>query len=489
MQKKEYIYVLNDDGTPLMPTVRKQHVNRLLKTHQAHVVCDVPYTIQLDYHSPGLTQPLYGGIDPGRTNIGAAVTDEKGNTVYSSKVTTTNKDIKKHMTQRKEHRQASRRGERLARKRLAKKHNTLSEKLDNGRKLPGCEETLAVKDIINTEARFNNRKKRNLLTPTVRQLILTHINLVKKICSILPVTDWTMEMNKFAFMKLEDDSVRGTDFQNGRMKTYASVYDYVDALQKGTCRFCNEKIEHHHHIIPRSKGGSDLPENIVGLCLSCHEKLHTGKITTELIGVYKKYAGTSALNQAIPYIMKELQTLFGERHVYGCTGYETKSLRDNLGLGKDHDIDASVISVSNRNVETIILSNNTYSIKQFRRHNRALIKFQRERIYYLNGKSICKNRHKRFEQEDDSLDEIRQRYGESITGQLTVKKSVRGYNDMNRIMPGAIFYHNNERHVLSGTLTNGKYYRDINDTKEKKTNYPARDCIITRQNTGLVYVL
>ena len=325
---QDYIYILNDDGRPLMPTKRRQHVNRLLKTHQAHVVSEVPYVVRLDYHSPGITQPLHGGTDPGRTNIGEGVIDDAGNVVYRAVVASRNKDIHGLMMDRKEHRQASRRGERLARKRLAKKHDTLSTKLGEGRLLPGCETPVPVKDIINTESRFNHRKReQGYLTPTVRHLIDTHVNIVKKICSILPVTDWTMEMNKFAFMQMEDGTVRGIDLQNGRMKGYPSVNAYVYAMQEGKCRCCGGKIEHYHHIVPKSKG----------------------------------------------------------------------------------------------------------------------------------GKKVCCNRHKRFEQKTDSLEEFREKHSEQDVSRLTVKPSVRRYNDRNRIMPGAIFCFNGERHVLSGTLTNGNY--------------------------------
>ena len=44
-----------------------------------------------------------------------------------------------------------------ARKRLAKKHDT-DRDFPDGRLLPGYDEPVMLKDIINTEARFNNRK-------------------------------------------------------------------------------------------------------------------------------------------------------------------------------------------------------------------------------------------------------------------------------------------------------------------------------------------
>lgn len=222
--------------------------------------------------------------------------------------------------------------------------------------------------------------------------------------------------------------------------------------------------------------------------MSCHRKIHKGLITLDLDGVFKKYAGASVLNQAIPYIMKELKEIFGPEHVRECTGMETKELREYMSCKKDHDIDALVIAAKGSGIDKIHMIDHCYDIRQYRRHDRAGIKAQTERSYYLEGKKVCCNRHKRFEQKTDSLEEFRENHSEQDVSRLTVKPSVRRYNDRNRIMPGAIFCFNGERHVLSGTLTNGNYYRAADDTKKKKTNYPASGCLIVRKNTGLVYI-
>ena len=216
-----YIYVLSRDGSPLMPTLRRHHVEKLLRRGKARVVEHVPFIIQLMYDSPWVTQPLYGGTDPGRTNSGNAVIDGKGTVVYKDHVTTRNKEIAKLMAERKRHRMASRRGERLARKRLAKRLGTTMKAVLE-RVLPGCGGPVKVEDIINTEARFNNRSRpKGWVTPSVKQLIRTHVNMVRRIRKYLPVDSWTLEVNKFAFMQLDDGSVCGTDFQNGKLRATA----------------------------------------------------------------------------------------------------------------------------------------------------------------------------------------------------------------------------------------------------------------------------
>ena len=183
-----YIYVQASDGTPLMPTKRKQHVQKLLKHGKARVIEHVPFVIRLKYKGPKNVQPLYGGTDPGRTNIGNSVMTSDGTVVYKDHVETRNKEITKLMVGRRGFRQASRRGERLARKRLARRLGTTMKHLLE-RKLPGYGEgVVKVKDIINTEARFNNRKRpKSWITPSVRQLVQTHVNMVRRIRKFLPV--------------------------------------------------------------------------------------------------------------------------------------------------------------------------------------------------------------------------------------------------------------------------------------------------------------
>lgn len=196
-------YVLDNQGNPLMPTKRLGRVRHLLREGKAKIARYTPFTIQLKYESTHFVQDLYVGIDPGRTNIGLAVVNGKGEVFYAANVTTRNQEIPKLMTDRAQHRKASRRGQRLVRKRLAKRNNTLTE-FPNGRKLPGYKDgNMAVKDIINKESRFNNRKRSaRWLTPTANQCVRTHINLAKHINHFLPIKSWTMEYNKFAFMQL-----------------------------------------------------------------------------------------------------------------------------------------------------------------------------------------------------------------------------------------------------------------------------------------------
>lgn len=66
-----YVYVLDPDGKPMMPTTRFGKVRRMLRSGEAKAVTTRPFTIRLTYWpKTHETQPVVAGFDPGRTNIG-----------------------------------------------------------------------------------------------------------------------------------------------------------------------------------------------------------------------------------------------------------------------------------------------------------------------------------------------------------------------------------------------------------------------------------
>lgn len=495
-----YVYVLDQEGRPLMPTSRFGKVRRMLKTGQARAVSTLPFTIRLTYRTKTQErQAVVAGMDPGRTNIGLAAVREDGTCLYQAHCTTRNKEIAKLMSDRLASRRASRRGERLARKRLAKRLHTTAKKLLD-RILPGCREPLAVKDIINTEARFNNRlRPQGWLTPSATQLLRTHLNLIKKMQEILPVSDVVMELNRFAFLQLDQLGVRKKeiDFTHGPLYGTDGLHAAVRELQQDRCLLCKEEgIEHFHHIIPRSRRGSDTLANLAGLCKKCHELVHKNTEAADRLrerknGLEKRYGGTSVLNQIVPALIEKLGRRF-PGHTFATTGWQTKQFREEHGLEKDHAVDAYCIAASILQLSVLDLAVESYEILQFRRHSRANIHHQTERTYLLDNKAVAKNRRKRMDQKTDSLQEWYEdavtRYGEKqadrLRSRLTVKKSTRYYNSKGRLLPGTVFSYEGKRYVLTGQLTGGTYYRAY---RQGKKNFPAKKVHILCQNEGLVY--
>lgn len=381
------VYVLDSSEAPLMPTTRYGKVRRMLKSVRAVVVCTKPFTIRLTYKpETAITQPITLGIDPGRTNIGLAAVDDAGRCFYAVKCETRNKQIPKLMEERAAHRRSSRRGERLARKRLAKKLGTTTRFL-NGRMLPGYKKPVMLKDIINTESRFNNRHRpEGWLTPTVTQFLRTHLNLVNRVCRLLPVTRIAIELNRFAFMAMDNPSIKHWQYQRGPLHGYHGIREALEDIQDGTCLLCKSSIEHDHHIVPQSKGGSNTLVNIAGLCTHCHVLVHTdeeaaAKLAKIKAGQNKKYHALSVLNQIMPQLLNKLELRYpGQTFV--TTGMDTKAYRDNHSIKKDHDVDAYCIACSTLEKQIVLdIPAHSFQIRQFRRHDRQLIKAQTERTY------------------------------------------------------------------------------------------------------------
>ena len=129
-----------------------------------------------------------------------------------------------------------------------------------------------------------------------------------------------------------------------------------------------------------------------------------------------------------------------------------------------------------------------YEVKQFRRHNRAIIHSQRERTYKLDKDTVAKNRKARFEQEGDSLESFLESvpvaWRRDVCLELTVTKSVRHYNTQGRHLPGTVFYYQGRRYVLSGQHSNGAYYRAVGCGKK---NFPSKHCHLVEIG-GLVHL-
>ena len=231
----------------------------------------------------------------------------------------------------------------------------------------------------------------------------------------------------------------------------------------------------------------------------------------------------SVINQAIPYICERLIEEYGKDHVFPVPPVYTARIRTSLGFEKDrknqmHEVDACCIALAAMNVcpDDVPEFDNTLTVKQFRRHDRAVINHQCERTYKeyrittdKNGNpvmkwvAVAKNRKPRTGQSDNQSGQKKQtcpalsewfetqvklhglKEAERMRSQLMADRSRRTYNNPDRMMPGAVFSCKGDICVMSGQLTGGQYFRTYGD---KKTNYPVEKCTVIRHNEGLVFV-
>ena len=302
------VYVLNEDGAPLMPC-RPVVARLLLKEDKVQVKYRTPFTIQLTSQIPEpYTQDLELGIDSGSSQVGSAVfARDTGDVLYLSQIELRN-DITHKMDRR------TRRGRKT-------------------RYRP---------------PRFLNRastRREGRLSPTVQSKLAGHQRELRFVQHLLPVNEHRIrvETASFDIHALSNPQVYQNPqlYQQGLQYGFENTKAYVLTRDQHTCQICKGKRgvkEHHcHHIIFREAGGSDHPDNLIALCKACHNDLHTGKLELKQIGRKKRLAPATQMNVLRSQLLKSIP---GEE----TFGYITKTHRYALGLPKTHYIDASIIA-------------------------------------------------------------------------------------------------------------------------------------------------
>jgi hypothetical protein len=302
----------------------------LLKEKKAKVVNRTPFTIQLLYGSSGYKQPVNLGVDTGSKYIGLSATTNKKE-LFKATV-----ELRQDIPVLLENRKNQRRNRRSK--------------------------------LRYRPARFNNRGKKGKLAPSIQHKIDSHLTIIKRICSIIPVENIIVETAEFDVHKLKNPEVSGVDYQHGDSEGFYNVKSAVLSRDNYTCQICgakNTKLE-VHHIMFRSDGGSNRMDNLVTLCKDCHAKVHTGEL--KYTKKVKSFKHSSHMNIMRKRLLQSLKNEFD--NVFETFGYLTKYVREKLGLVKSHCNDAFVIS-HNLNAEQ---SNVEYLYKKVRRHNRQIHK-------------------------------------------------------------------------------------------------------------------
>ena len=76
-------------------------------------------------------------------------------------------------------------------------------------KYPGADEPVCHKIIRGKEGKFNNRRRDDdWITPSARQLVQMHRNVIRQVMKFLPITSITLERVAFDFVKLEGIGMR-----------------------------------------------------------------------------------------------------------------------------------------------------------------------------------------------------------------------------------------------------------------------------------------
>jgi len=329
------VYVKNLRGEALMPTTPKK-ARKLLKENKAAIVSYKPFTIQLRYTTGETKQRVNLGIDLGAKHVGVAITTE--DKVLTKGEIELRNDVSSLLETRKIYRH-SRRGRKTRYR----------------------------------EPRFLNRtksKKKGWLPPSIQSRIDNTFMWIDRFCNLLPNPNLIIEVGKFDVQKMINPDISGVDYQKGQTYGYHDVRYYVFARDNYTCQVCKKKgkILQTHHILYRSKGGSDRADNLITVCTDCHtSKNHKkGGVLYEWMTKDKKvksYKETPFMNTLRLRVFDKYPNA---SITYGST---TAPRRKELGLEKTHYNDAIAIS----GIEDIgSNTDNTFKIKQFRKKKRSL---------------------------------------------------------------------------------------------------------------------
>jgi hypothetical protein len=307
------VYVIDMNDNPLMPC-ENVVARLLLKSKKAKVLKKCPFTIKLLNETTSYTQSITLGVDTGSSHIGTSAVTNDGKVLYMSDVIVRN-DIKDKMDARRRYRRSRRNRKNRYRK-----------------------------------ARWLNRKnsiKSGRFSPTMISKINSHIKEIEYVKSILPINNLVLETGTFDMhlMKnpmLHNEKYRHWGYQKGLNYGFANTKAKVLNRDNYTCQCCKGKKKSNrleiHHIIFRSNGGSDEEDNLITLCDTCHTNLHHGNLKLNLKGIKK-----GSLKHATQMNSIRIQLL----NIYECEetfGYITKENRQNLGLPKEHCMDAVVIA-------------------------------------------------------------------------------------------------------------------------------------------------
>ena len=332
------VYVLNKRGKPLMPTSPGK-AKKLLQERKARVVKLFPFTVQLLIATGETKQEIVLGIDSGYSHIGLSAIS-KNKEVYAAEVNL-RKDLVKLNAERAMYRRSRR-----------------------------------SRKVWHRKPRFLNRKKKNLVAPSIQHKIDSHKKVIEELQKILPITKFVVEVAAFDIQKIKNPEITKEEYKSGEQLGFCNVREYVLHRDNHTCMYCKGKskdpVLQVHHLISRQIGG-DRPENLVSLCKTCHQNFHKGKIklTVKPKNGFKAESFMSIQRLRFMHLLKEQGY-----NIFPTYGYVTKAKRISLGLEKSHVTDAFIIAGGGMQLR----QKYPVFIKQVRRCNRKLFKGIRSHI-------------------------------------------------------------------------------------------------------------
>lgn len=317
------IFVVDQERRPLMPCTPAR-ARILLKQRKAAILRRFPLVLILREARPdAVVDPLRVKLDPGAKTSGIAVTnDRSGEVVWAAELTHRSDQIREALLKR-----------RAVRRSRRQRHSRYRAK------------------------RFANRRRRaGWLAPSLLSRVLHLLTWVKRLQRWCPVGALSQELVRFDLQALETPAISGTAYQRGTLYE-CELREYVLARWEHRCVYCQRthlplQLD---HVIPRSRGGSDRPSNLVPACQACNQQKGHQDLAVFLqdrptllaqiqAQLKAPLSDAAAVNSTRWHLYEALQATGLPVEV--GTGGRTRWNRTRLGLPKAHWIDAACTGAS-----------------------------------------------------------------------------------------------------------------------------------------------
>lgn len=450
------IFVKDSRNRILSPTTKVDWMDKILKRGKGKLICRKLMLLQLSYPITSKSNDEYFysiGLDTGYSNIGFCVVKQSKSkliVLFKGTFELRTAEVTKNLTERKMYRQIRRKNRR---------NNCKFRKF--------------------RKPRWKNRKSSRKFNPSMRHLFDSHINIIKY---ILRYVEFEKIILNLEYAKFDTQKLSNTSNASGSgVSSFNNSKAFVLHRDNYTCQRCKvTKVPLQvHHVVFRSNGGSDRPENLITLCTNCHTKVHAGTSSNSFKVNAESYKDSGLLNSIMKYLYQEFRVNIP---TYKYFGYETKQCREsNLKLSKSHSNDALALSLMCSNInfknKKIIKSNIELNLKQFRRHNRAATKRIEDRKYSDDLGVIARNRKCRTGQVTESLIDMR---SACIHIPLKVKKGKVIFEKRTKDKP----------FTPGDVISNGEVVSGFSSTQGRvfsKTHYfKIKSVSRIRRNSGLV---
>ena len=333
--KTQYIYVVDANGKPVMPTSRLGMVRRWLKSGQAIWFGNSRKIIQFVRPITTYTQNLTLGVDAG-FHLGMSVVGNHREYYSSESIRKSEKD---KLTTRRELRRTRR------------------------------------NHLRHRQVRFNNRRRKpGWLAPSVQHRLDFTIKEIKRVYNFLPITNLVVEVSPFDNQKLVNPTIKPWQYTQGKMHGFKTVKDYLlardnyrDALDGKQYPASQLRV---HHLVQRKDGGSNQPDNLILLSDVHHNQAnHVNGTLAKL-----RHNRQKMIDYRGAYFMSILAIRLGDYfdNYQTTQGYITANLRHLYQIEKSHRNDAFVIAGgTNQDTRT----SNIYLRTKVANNNRVLQMF------------------------------------------------------------------------------------------------------------------